>query len=71
VVWPIQIGFTDLARVLFAWCKLRQDFRTFRSDRIVAMTALDRYPTPRTEMVRRLRTHLDGLVDWQNSPDGN
>jgi predicted DNA-binding transcriptional regulator YafY len=71
VVWPIQLGFTDLARVLFGWCELRQDFRTFRSDRIVAMVCLDRYPTPRAEMVRRLRTHLDGLADWRNSPDGN
>jgi predicted DNA-binding transcriptional regulator YafY len=71
IVWPIQLGFTDLARVLFAWCELRRDFRTFRSDRIVEMVRLDRYPTPRAEMVRRLRVHLDRLVDGQNSPDRN
>ena len=36
VVWPIQLGFMDQARVLCAWCELRQDFRTFRTDRIAS-----------------------------------
>jgi predicted DNA-binding transcriptional regulator YafY len=62
IVWPIQLGFTDLARVLFAWCELRKDFRTFRSDRIVTMTRRDRYPAPRADLVRRLGVHLDGLA---------
>jgi predicted DNA-binding transcriptional regulator YafY len=66
IVWPIQLGFTDQARVLFAWCELRQDFRTFRTDRIVAITRLDRYPAQRPDLVRRLRTHLDSLANWKN-----
>jgi predicted DNA-binding transcriptional regulator YafY len=61
VVWPIQLGFLDRARVLFAWCELRADFRTFRTDRIRAVTRLDRYPAPRAELVRRLRAHLEAL----------
>jgi predicted DNA-binding transcriptional regulator YafY len=71
IVWPIQLGFMDRARVLCAWCELRQDFRTFRTDRIVAMTRLDQYPGQRPDFVRRLRTHLDGLTNWQNATDGN
>jgi predicted DNA-binding transcriptional regulator YafY len=71
VVWPIQLGFMDQARVLGAWCELRQDFRTFRTDRIVAMTRLDRYPAQRADLVRRLRAHLDSLANWKISPDGN
>lgn len=71
IIWPIQLGFTDQARVLFAWCELRQDLRTFRTDRIVAMTPLDRYPAQRTDLVRRLRTHLDRLANRKISPDGN
>lgn len=71
IIWPIQFGFTDQARVLFAWCELRQDFRTFRTDRIVAMTPLDRYPTQRADLVRRLRTHLNSLANRKISPDGN
>ncbi len=71
IVWPIQLGFLDQARVLCAWCELRQDFRTFRTDRIIAMTRLDRYPAQRADLVRRLRAHLDKLADWRISPDGS
>jgi predicted DNA-binding transcriptional regulator YafY len=71
VVWPIQLGFMDQARVVCAWCELRQDFRTFRTDRIATMTRLDRYPAQRADLVRRLRAHLDGLANWKISPDGN
>lgn len=61
VVWPIQIGFLDNARVLMAWCELRHDFRTFRIDRIAEVSRLDRYPGQRAELVRQLRAHLDAL----------
>jgi hypothetical protein len=54
-----------------AWCELRQDFRTFRTDRIVAMTQLDRYPAQRADLVRHLRTHLDRLANGKISVDGN
>jgi predicted DNA-binding transcriptional regulator YafY len=67
VVWPVQLGFMDRARVLGAWCELRQDFRTFRTDRITAMTPLDRYPGRRTDLARRLRAHLDGRANGQGS----
>ncbi|WP_159014314.1 YafY family protein [Acidisoma sp. S159] len=71
IVWPVQLCFLDQARVLCAWCELRQDFRTFRTDRIVKTTRLDRYPAQRADLVRRLRPHLDKLGDWRTSPDGN
>jgi predicted DNA-binding transcriptional regulator YafY len=67
VVWPVQLGFMDRARVLGAWCELRQDFRTFRTDRITAMTLLDRYPGRRADLARRLRAHLDGRANGQGS----
>jgi predicted DNA-binding transcriptional regulator YafY len=70
VVWPIHLGFMDKARVLAAWCELRQDFRTFRTDRITATTALDRYPGRRIDLARRLRAHLDGMAK-PHPPDGN
>ena len=35
-VWPIQLGFMDLARVLVAWCEMRQAFRFFRTDRLAS-----------------------------------
>jgi len=59
VIWPIQLGFMDHARIVGAWCELRQDFRTFRTDRMILLASLDRYPGRRAELVRRLRAHLD------------
>jgi predicted DNA-binding transcriptional regulator YafY len=67
VVWPVQLSFMDRARVLAAWCELRQDFRTFRTDRIMTMTPLDRYPGRRADLARRLRAHFEGLSSRQVS----
>jgi predicted DNA-binding transcriptional regulator YafY len=33
-VWPLLIGYLDSALALIAWCELRNDFRSFRLDRI-------------------------------------
>jgi predicted DNA-binding transcriptional regulator YafY len=71
VVWPIQLGFMDRARVLAAWCELRQDFRTFRTDRIAFLAPLDRYPGRRADLMRRLRAHLDAADAVYDPPDGN
>jgi predicted DNA-binding transcriptional regulator YafY len=40
-VWPVIIGYAETVRVLAAWCELRQAFRHFRSDRILAVEFLD------------------------------
>jgi predicted DNA-binding transcriptional regulator YafY len=57
-VWPVQLGFMDNARVLGAWCEQRQDFRTFRTDRILSAAEGDRYPARRIDLLRDLRAHL-------------
>ena len=45
IVWPITVGYMETVRHLIAWCELRQDFRSFRTDRVVAAGFLDeRYP---------------------------
>lgn len=36
VVWPVIVGYFDETRMLAAWCELRQDFRHFRTDRVIA-----------------------------------
>jgi len=41
VVWPAIIGFFDETRMLAAWCELRENFRHFRTDRIVGAEFLD------------------------------
>jgi predicted DNA-binding transcriptional regulator YafY len=53
VVWPIIIGFLDDTRMLAAWCELRQDFRHFRTDRIVAAEFLDDHHGSRPGTLRQ------------------
>lgn len=44
-VWPVAVGYTEVTRMLVAWCELRTDFRSFRTDRVVAATFHEeRYP---------------------------
>jgi len=35
VVWPVILGYAETHRLLVTWCELRQDFRHFRTDRIL------------------------------------
>lgn len=44
-VWPFLVSYRENSRVLVAWCELREDFRTFRTDRVASSVFLDeRYP---------------------------
>jgi predicted DNA-binding transcriptional regulator YafY len=55
-IWPFGVGFFEKSRVVMAWCELRQDFRHFRTDRIVALTVSDRrYPRRRQAMLKEWR----------------
>ena len=56
VIWPFALAFFDQARVLLGWCELRQDFRSFRIDRIARAEVLDmRYPERGQVLLRRWR----------------
>jgi predicted DNA-binding transcriptional regulator YafY len=61
ILWPLQIGFMDSARVLVAWCERREDFRFFRTDRIQAMVAKECYAVRRADLLRDLKMHLQRL----------
>ena len=55
-IWPFGVGFFEKSRVVMAWCELRQDFRHFRTDRIVALTVSERrYPRRRQVMLKEWR----------------
>ena len=59
VVWPVIIGFFEQARVIAAWCELRQDFRHFRTDRVIAADFLDqRYESRPNELRLRWKRNL-------------
>jgi predicted DNA-binding transcriptional regulator YafY len=60
VVWPAVIGFSETVRLLGAWCELRQDFRNFRTDRILAAVFLDeRHKLKPAELAARWKRHMD------------
>ncbi|MBU4137803.1 MAG: YafY family transcriptional regulator [Alphaproteobacteria bacterium] len=45
VIWPCLVGYRETKRLLVGWCETREDFRTFRTDRVVEADFLDeRYP---------------------------
>lgn len=55
-IWPFALAFFDRARVVAAWCELRDDFRNFRIDRIAALTAkAARYPRRRQALLKEWR----------------
>ncbi|THD74514.1 MAG: YafY family transcriptional regulator [Phenylobacterium sp.] len=58
VVWPFAVGYHEAVRLLLAWCELRQDFRSFRTDRTTAAVFLeDRYPDRPAMLRAKWRAH--------------
>ena len=59
LVWPFALAFFDRVRLLIAWCELRGDFRSFRTDRIVEAEVMEaRYPARRQVLMKRWKeTH--------------
>ncbi|HVV92643.1 MAG TPA: YafY family protein [Hyphomicrobiales bacterium] len=56
VVWPFALGFLDRARIVIAWCELRQGFRHFHADRILrAEETGQRYPRRRAALLKEWR----------------
>lgn len=56
VIWPLALGFFEDVNAIVAWCKLRKNFRHFRTDRIVKLTPLaTRYPQRRQNLLKKWR----------------
>lgn len=59
VIWPIGLGFFESRRIVAGWCELRQDFRSFRADRVLSAKLLaERYPGRRRDLVKQWRTQV-------------
>ena len=59
MVWPIAIGYLEAVRMVVAWCELRKDFRSFRTDRVVDAVYLDeKYPERRDALRAKWRQSL-------------
>lgn len=55
-IWPFAMAFFDRARLIAAWCELRQDFRHFRADRVAQLQDTGaRYPERRHALLARWR----------------
>jgi predicted DNA-binding transcriptional regulator YafY len=64
VIWPILLGYYETTRIICAWCETRKDFRSFRSDRIVAADVLDeRYPERPALLRVKWRKAME--ADWK------
>ena len=62
IVWPVTVGYRETVRHLVAWCELRQDFRSFRTDRVTAAGFLDeRYPERPSALRAKWRRRLEAL----------
>lgn len=65
LIWPINLAYFDTLRLLVGWCELRQAFRHFRTDRILAVDFLDQgFEVPLADLLsqwraeERLKGHL-------------
>ncbi|MEO1027856.1 MAG: YafY family protein [Pseudomonadota bacterium] len=66
-VLPLAIMFFDRALILVAWCKLREDYRSFRIDRIRELQTTD--DSFRPGRVSLLRTYMDRMSRWDHEDD--
>ena len=62
VVRPLALAFYGPIWVLVAWCELRQDFRSFRLDRISALEVLEQTFFP--EQGKSIRDYLRDQSPW-------
>ena len=54
VIWPIAVAYFDAQRLIIGWCELRQAFRSFRTDRMLAISILDqKYPVRRKVLLKQ------------------
>jgi predicted DNA-binding transcriptional regulator YafY len=66
IIWPIAVGYLEAVRLLAAWCELRKDFRSFRTDRAIEADFLDeKYPERR----ETLRSKWRKTLSWEPPKD--
>ena len=54
VIWPIAVAYFDAQRLIIGRCELRQAFRSFRTDRMLAISILDqKYPVRRKVLLKQ------------------
>lgn len=57
VIWPLALGFFDQVRILISWCELKQDFRHFRTDRIIELNQTEAgFPERRQILLKKWKS---------------
>lgn len=55
-IWPFALAYFDQVDLILAWCELRKGHRSFRADRVVALTPSEqRYPRRRNALLKEWR----------------
>lgn len=62
VIWPILLGYRDTSRIIAAWCELREGFRYFRTERIIAANVLEVSIPRRMDLLR---------AEWRSATDAD
>ncbi|WP_445678477.1 helix-turn-helix transcriptional regulator [Radicibacter daui] len=53
IIWPVILGYSEAVRLIVAWCELRQGFRHFRTDRVLAAEVMEETNGLRKSDLRR------------------
>jgi predicted DNA-binding transcriptional regulator YafY len=62
-VWPFAVGYHESVRLMVGWCELRQDFRSFRTDRVDEAEFLEeRYPERPAMLRARWRRQMEEMA---------
>lgn len=68
IVWPVILGYTETVRLLAAWCELRNEFRHFRTDRILDAEFLDQvHGSGLTELRRKWEHGMRATSELRSS----
>lgn len=61
-LWPFAVGYYETSRLIVAYCELRKDFRSFRTDRVTAAVFTeDRYPDRPASLRAKWRRRQDEM----------
>lgn len=64
VIWPIAVSYFDAQRLIVSWCELRNDYRTFRTDRMISADVLtEKYRERRKVLLKRSMEHQRRMTD--------
>lgn len=62
IIWPFALAFFDTVWMLLGWCETRQDFRNFRTDRIVSAQVVETIYPKRRQVLFKAWREKEGIM---------